>query len=58
MMVQYPKNIVDGIIKSNCDIIFCSKMNFQGIEAIFECINAPMRKSEFYSYIQQNTVNH
>ena len=49
---------MDNIIRSNIDYLFMSKMNNAGLESIFEAINCPINKSDFYKYVRDNTTDH
>ena len=55
---QYPKKVVDNVIRSNSDVILCSKLNMAGIDSIFECINCPISRTKFYKFVNKNTKNH
>ena len=39
LLVQFPKILVDNVVRSNLDIIIVSKLNLTGLEAIYECMN-------------------
>ena len=47
LLVQYPKHFVDNIIRSNVDLLLMSKMNYPGLDAMYECINTPLSKKSF-----------
>ena len=45
------------MIRSNTDIIFMSKQNNTGIEAMYGIINTKLDKNEFAKFIGENAVN-
>ena len=39
LSVQFPKILCDNIVRSNLDVVICSKLNYTGMEAVYECLN-------------------
>ncbi|KAL4463812.1 hypothetical protein ABPG74_005749 [Tetrahymena malaccensis] len=53
--VQYPKYILNGLIRNNIDYLFFSELNQTTLESMYECINTELDKREFYKFIRENT---
>ena len=56
---QYSSGLLSPAVRSNIDLIFCSRMSEQGLEKIFLAMNdSSINKKDFYKMVDQNYKNH
>lgn len=52
--VQYPRYILNGLIRNNIDYLFFSELNPQALKGIYEMTFTNMKIKEFEAFVEEN----